>query len=706
MAKKGSKKEKKAEFFKEDVDLVARVEKMMAPEPENAPTPAEAASEPSTAPVISGLPVPDKPLEIKILRDDQEPKQPEEPPTAPLLEADDAAGSLPQEAANTSQSTESEAAKAVPPATQPTEPGEAASTALAEPAEPELPSVPEDPKTAEAVEDIIRKDSDELLRVEDEKLSAAFTPPEKQALLQRLKTAVAEVWQNSKKRRVLIGSFTIAVAVVGAVPVSRYFVLNTLGVRASASVRVLDESTLQPLRNVTVSLHDSSVRTDENGYARLERIKLGATQLKIERRAFAPVERKMIVGWGSNPLGDERLRPTGTQYAFKVTDYLSGQPVIKAEAISDDASAFADEHGKILLTLEDPADEIEISITSEGRREEVFTMSGDTKGERNVQMVPARKHAYISRREGRFDVYAAYADAKDETLILKGTGNEREDMVLTPHPSESVVALVSTREGTRNVDGYLLSTLDIIDLDSKEVESVQSSERIQPIGWFDDRLAYVQIVSGASAGNPKRSRLMAYHHKDDTNNELAAANYFNDVLAIEDRIYYAPSGAYQSGDRISLQSIKADGSDRKEVLSKEVWNMFRTSYEHIALAAPNEWYDYGIHSDRATKLSGEPANLTSRSYVNSPDGKKSIWIDSRDGKGVLIVYDIESGENESLRTQSGLKMPMRWLDDTTIVYRVKTETESADYVLSLDGGDPKKIADVTNTDGIDRWYYY
>jgi hypothetical protein len=26
--------------------------------------------------------------------------------------------------------------------------------------------------------------------------------------------------------------------------------------------------------------------------------------------------------------------------------------------------------------------------------------------------------------------------------------------------------------------------------------------------------------------------------------------------------------------------------------------------------------------------------------------------------------------------------------------------------LSLDDGEPVKIRDVTNTDGIDRWYYY
>src|SRR5690606_31169931 len=113
-----------------------------------------------------------------------------------------------------------------------------------------------------------------------------------------------------------------------------------------------------------------------------------------------------------------------------------------------------------------------------------------------------------------------------------------------PHPTEDLVALVSTRDGKRNEDGYLLSTLNIIDLRTKSAESVESSERIQITGWFGERIVYVRVVSGASASNPKRNCLMAYHYKDDTNNDLAASKYFHDVMAVVDRIYYAPSGAY------------------------------------------------------------------------------------------------------------------------------------------------------------------
>ncbi len=687
MAKKDTKNEKKTELVHDDAEVVARVEKMMEPDTKK-PQPATAEmSEPTTAPEVTELPVPKEPLKIKILRDN-EAADTDEPVSAPLLTGDSAEAEGPQ----------------VPETTPEPEvlPAEADSQHVSE-----TDGSPEDPKTAEAVEDIVRREGDELLKAEDEKLAEAFKPPAPKTFFQKLRSTLGDIWKDPRKRKVLLGSLAMLILIIGVVPVSRYFVLNTVGVRASASIQVLDKSTLQPLKNVEVTLRGVSALTDESGLAKLEKVKLGSTQLKIERRAFAVIERKVTVGWGSNPLGEERLQPTGTQYAFMVTDYLSGQGIKKAEATSGDASAFSDESGKILLTMENPADELEIQITSDGRRTETFTMSGDAKGERKIQMVPARKHAYISRRdEGRYDVYAAYADGKEETLVLKGTGNERDDIVLVPHPTDDVIALVSTRDGKHNEDGYLLSTLTIVDLRTKSSETVQSSERIQLTGWFGDRLVYVRVVSGASAGNPQRNRLMAYHYKDDTNNELAASNYFNDVMAVRDRIYYAPSGAYQNGVNVSLFSVKADGSDKKIILDKEVWNMFRTEHDHIALAAPGAWYDYRIGDERPVKLGGEPARLTSRVFADSPNSEKSLWVDIRDGKGTLIVHDTKNNKDKTLRTQSGLKNPVRWLNDSTVVYRVKTDMETADYALSLDGGDPKKIADVTNTDGIDRWYYY
>ena len=67
---------------------------------------------------------------------------------------------------------------------------------------------------------------------------------------------------------------------------------------------------------------------------------------------------------------------------------------------------------------------------------------------------------------------------------------------------------------------------------------------------------------------------------------------------------------------------------------------------------------------------------------------------------------ISEKEDKVIKTQSGLTYPILWLSDKVAIYRISTDQESADYAISLDGGEAKKIRDVTKTSGIDRWYYY
>jgi hypothetical protein len=106
------------------------------------------------------------------------------------------------------------------------------------------------------------------------------------------------------------------------------------------------------------------------------------------------------------------------------------------------------------------------------------------------------------------------------------------------------------------------------------------------------------------------------------------------------------------------------------------------------------------------QLNGSPPTLKSRIYTSGPDGKKAAWTDIRDGKGVLIIYDTETGKDKVIQRQSGLVNPVVWIDDDHIVYRVATGSETADYVVNVNGGDPKKIIDVTNTIGLDSFYFY
>ncbi len=559
-----------------------------------------------------------------------------------------------------------------------------------------------------AVDDVTLDESNELLSDQDKEVTEAFIPDKNRSLKQKFKDFFKDLWQNPKKRWSLIVGTTVLLIAVFVVPPSRYFMLNTVGVRSSASITVLDESTSQPLKNVTVKLSGVEAKTDDDGIAKLEKLKLGNTQLVIQKRAFAETSKNITLGWGSNPLGEEKIKPVGVQYSFDVKDFLSGQPIEKAEAISGEYSAFSDEKGRVVLTIDQPGEDvIEITVKASNYRDEPVDQETEKKDVQPVAMVPARKQVFVSKRSGKYDVYQIDVDGKNEQLVLSGTGNERDDMSLVPSPDENMAALVSSRDSTRNEDGFLLSTLTLIDMNGNETttESITKSERVQIIGWSGSQLVYVKIAEGASASTPDRHRLIVYNVETGESKEVAKTNYFNDVLMIGDDIYYAPSGAYQEGGQ-GLYKVNAKGENQKIVFNSEVWNLFRTDYDTVMFSVQADWYEYDLASSKVLAASGPPVAQVTRIYIDGPEKKRSLWVDQRDGKGALVAYDTESKEEKVVKMQSGLTYPVLWVSPSTVVYRINTDQETADYVVNINGGEPKKIVDVTNTGGIDKWYYY
>jgi hypothetical protein len=586
-----------------------------------------------------------------------------------------------------------------------TEPEVPAPVEDAKPSEKEIePS--DDPETDKVVDEIVAKEGDDILEAEDEKVAAAFSK-EKPNFKDKIKNALSVWWNTPKYRWPTLAGLGLLLVILGIVPVTRYFMLNTVGVRASASVKVVDSETNQPLKNVQVKIAGKIGTTDKEGNVRLTGLKLGRTALSVERRAFAPTSRPVTIGWGSNPLGDLSLKPTGSQYSFAVTDFLANSPLEKVEAVSGEFSALSDKDGKIVLTVDKKdIDELKVSIILEDYRTEEVTITAATQGEQAVKLVPSRKHAFISKRSGKFDLYKIDVDGKNEEKVLAGTGNEtQERMTLSQHPSQDVAAFVSTRDNKRNKDGYLLSSLIVIDLKTNTQVNIDTSERIELVDWASDRLVFVKITEGASAGNPKRYRLLSVNQSGGDLKELATANYFNDVLAARGSIYYAPSKT--QGASVGLYKISADGSSKQTVHNEEVWNIFRTDYDKLMFfSASQAWYDLKINETKAVKAAGPPAVQRTRQYIDSKDGQSSLWTEERDGKGVLIKYDQAAKTEAVLQSIKGLKYPIRWMTNDHVVFRVNDSKETADYIVNVKGKEPKKIQDVTDISGVDSWYYY
>jgi Tol biopolymer transport system component len=562
--------------------------------------------------------------------------------------------------------------------------------------------------TDEVVDDIVAHEGDELLAKQDEDIVKAFVSG-KPSANERIKTFFRDWWDNRFARYAALAALIVIIATAATIPASRYVVLNAAGVRVTASMTILDDTTSLPLKNVSVTVGDTTQKSNADGVVHLESLKLGAQPITVKQLGFAAISKTVTLGLGSNPLGEFSLKAVGTQYKFSVTDYVSGKPVASAVAINGDANAQADDKGRIVLTIGKlTGATLDVTVSANGYRSEKVSLDAAATALTNVVMTTSKKEVFVSKQSGKYDVYKIDVDGKNKQLLLAGTGIERPQITLIPHPTDNVVALVSSRDNKRNQDGYLLDTLTLINVDTGAVLSLDQSEQIKIVDWVNDKLIYVKVKAGTSAGNAERYQLMSYDYSSTKRLQLAGANYFADIVSAKGVLYYATGNYYQPGQSQFVR-INPDNTGRQTLLSEQVWTIIRTGYNDLYLAGAytgntQSWYSYHMGDSSAKKLSQAPADAnTSRFYLDAPDAKRALWTESRDGKGVLLAYDDSSKKDTTLLTQSGLTSPLRWLDSRTVVYHIVTPQETAAYVVSLDGGTPHKISDVTNIAGLGQW---
>jgi len=562
---------------------------------------------------------------------------------------------------------------------------------------------PEDPEIVASDGPIDREAVDKALAELD--TDKAPDKPKTAGFGRKLKQLMAAWWHNRKARWSTLGGLLAIIVILAILPPTRAFGLNLIGVRANASLTVLDATTQLPLKNANVNLGTVSGRSDSKGHVTLHRVRLGSQKLTVHKIAFATLDQSVSTGLGSNDLGSVALKAVGTQYKFTLTDYVSGKPVQGAQAASGQATALSDSKGHVILTADDPGtDTLPVSITANGYRTATVNVKLGTSNVTAVPLVINLKSVYISKQSGKYDLYQTDIDGHNKKLLLAATGNETSNNTLVASNDGQAVALVNNRDTNKDSSGYLLQTLTIVNVDTGAPTIIDHSERIQIVGWQGERLVYVAIKAGASAANPSRYLLMSYDYKTTQRLQLDHANAFNDVVSAGGAIYYATSNGYNGGVS-QFVKVNADGSGKQALLVSEVWNVFRLDYTDFRLATGDTNYSYTLGGAKpvATK---DSSNSQNRLYIDSPDGKHSLWVDNRDGKGTLISYDTTTKKDTVLAQAAGLNVPAHWLGNNTIVYRLKTSDETADYVVSASGGTPKKITDVTDTPGLTLWYYY
>lgn len=543
----------------------------------------------------------------------------------------------------------------------------------------------DDEKTDQAIRDIVAKEGDEVLAAQDAAAAA------KDTVVVRRKSG--GFWRNKWFRSIVLLLVLSGIAAACVVPTSRYWLLNTAGVRSSASLTVVDSTTRLPLKGVDVTLGGKEGRTDSKGEVSFTDLKLGRTRLTIKQVGFGQIQQHIVIGWGSNPLGRFALEATGVQYVIEVRDYLSGQPLEGVEATNGTVTAVSDKDGKITLTLESTVvAEGSIALSKAGYRSEAISLNEDPEKPTKATMVIDRKAVFVSRVNGKYDLFKSDLDGQNRELLLAATGNENSNISLAVSPDGKRAAFISTRSGKRDSGGFLLSSLALIDIENGKTTTIAEAAQIQLIDWIGSRIIF-QLGSSDSSSED-RYAVVSYDYANNTRLQLVSANKLQTVLSARGLIFYAPA-ADASEDGVGLFKIGIDGKGKERVIDEEVVSVLRSDHKTLSIqTAGGSWIRYDLANGDKTQIS-MPGSLVSRLYIDNEGRSKSLWI----SQGVLRMLDVAAGKDTDVATMSGLTYPVQWVGASAAIFRVSNATETADYVVSLNGGEPRKITDVTPTYG-------
>lgn len=539
--------------------------------------------------------------------------------------------------------------------------------------------------------------SDLTMEAEDKKSGQAKKAARKTAK----KLRSPEERKSLRKKQALIGAGIVAVIIVAllAVPFTRWPILNAIGFRSTLVITVQDESN-RPVTLANVKLKDTVVISDKFGRAYFKNAPLGKQTLLIQKTGYGDKTAAVVNKFGTTKK-TEQLKVIGIKLDIDIKDWLSGKVVEGAVAEYGKSTAASDATGRASLIIP-PTDQKSVEILIKSPNYLPKTIKTETNVvSREVTLISSQKNYFISKRDGKFDIFSSNLDGSDQRKIIEATGKEDEALLqFSIHKNNKHAILVATRDGkvqsNRQVAGIY-----VVDLERASVRKIDEGSDVQLLDWGETAIAYRKSEPGLPYDDPNLSRLMSFNINSNKLSQVVSANYFQTELVAQNKIFYIPADAYRLIENSVLTSFDLGTSAKKTYLpDKLINNATRATYQALILQDVNgNMYEQPIGSGVAKAISRR--SISPISAALSPNGQTAAWREARDGQGALIVRTIKDGAEKVAVRVGGLVSPVRFITDNIVVARVVTSQETADYAVDTQTGTIKKIVDVSNV-GVNR----
>lgn len=516
-------------------------------------------------------------------------------------------------------------------------------------------------------------------------------------IMQRLLAAY-----KAKKKLTIPATVLLFLLILFGVPFTRYRIL-ALVVKKNVQVRIIDSQTNVPVSGVEVSLRGKTAKTDGEGKAVLQDVRVGYGELKATKKYYKDTTTVRLTGL-KTAAAELKLEATGRQVAVHITHKISGESVEGAVIKAADTEAQTDSNGETTLVLPANQQKIEAVITKPGYNDQKVrvTISNATIKDNTFRITPTGKVYFLSKQTGKIDVVKTDLDGNNRQTVLAGTGNEEDgNTILLASRDWKYLALLARREDSK-------ARLYLIETGSDKLTEIDSGDAtFTLVGWSGHTFAYTVGRNNVQAWQPKEAALKSYNAEslklqtiDETNAEGTGVNdyaneNFGNAYILKDSLIYTKqwNAAYHSiyrlaGKRMGIYSAKASGSKQ----TVRDFDAGANAYFNARLYKPNEIY-FGLYNNGAgsfyeykdgmlqgtTGFNGDIFGKFYPTYLVSPNGEATFWYEPRDGKNSLFIGNL-NGENSKQAAALSEYVPYGWFTDD---YLLVSKNDSELYIQAV-----------------------
>lgn len=522
-------------------------------------------------------------------------------------------------------------------------------------------------------------------------------------------------WYLSHKKISIPASLLILLLILAAIPFTRFAIAGTV-VAHDIEVKVLDSKTGAPVSDASVRAGSGSAgKTNGTGQATIKNVKPGPTTIEVTKKYYKDGNLRATVPVinPSKPFSTE-IEAIGRQVKIAVTDIVSQKPLAEVEIAISDVKAQTDQFGNAVVVVPVGPASYEATLALKGYNESKMTVQvSDTEIKQNdFKLTPTGRVYFLSTRSGNVDVLSANLDGTDTKTVLAGTGKEDEDnTVLLASNDWKYLALYANRDGAR-AKLYIITTSD-----DKLTTADEGSADFTLYGWLGSSVVYSISRTDLSPWQVGAGKLKAYDAssgKITTLDQTAGSGnvnsniheYYSFVFLAGGDVVYAKSWTTQSSDSADftgkedkLSSISSNGQNHKVIASYDAATKTTDFVAHkpnsiYILTSTQEtddytYFDYVIGSPpKQISLTLDEFYSFYPTFYHSPDGKKTAWTETRDGKKALIVANSD-GENEKAVAMLDEHTAFGWF---TNQYLLVAKNGSELAIISADGGASLKLA--------------